>query len=220
MMGGLSERLRREADHIWRRILEHPFVLELYDGTLPQEKFRYYLIQDYNYLIGMMRAYSILASKADYGLARLALEIAHLDATTEMENYRRLLERLGLGLEEVMRVEPAPTNMAYMNHLLTTAVFGEPMDCLVATLPCFWSYLEIGERHRESLRRNPNELYRSWAEVYLTDEYRGLVRRLREIIDGLWKGAGYERYRSIFTTSSRYEWMFWEMAYRLECWPI
>ncbi|MEM2893976.1 MAG: TenA family protein [Candidatus Bathyarchaeia archaeon] len=219
MMEGLSERLRIEADYIWTRILEHPFVLELYEGSLPLEKFTYYVIQDYNYLIGMMRAYSILASKAEYELARLALEIAHLDATTEMENYRKLLDRMGLDLHEVMMVEPAPTNMAYMNHLLATAVLGEPMDILVATLPCFWSYLEIGERHRDLLRRNQNELYRSWAEVYLTDEYEELVRRLRGIIDGLWKGGEYERYRRIFTTSSRYEWMFWEMAYKLECWP-
>ncbi|MBS7637933.1 thiaminase II [Candidatus Bathyarchaeota archaeon] len=219
-MEGLSERLRREADNIWRRIIEHPFVLELYRGSLPLEKFRYYVIQDYNYLIGMMRAYSILASKADYELARVALEIAYLDATTEMENYRRLLERLGLRLGEVMRVEPSPTNMAYMNYLLATALFGEPMECLVATLPCFWSYLEIGERHRDLLRGNPNELYRSWAEVYITEEYKGLVRRLREIIDGLWEGEDYDRYRRIFNISSRYEWMFWEMAYKLESWPI
>ncbi len=216
----LTERLRRDVEGIWRRILEHPFVVELYEGSLPPEKFRYYIIQDYNYLIGMMRAYSILASKAEYGLAREALEIAYLDATTEMENYNRLLERMGLSLEEVMRIEPAPTNMAYMNHLLATAMIGDPLDCLVATLPCFWSYLEIGERHRDSLRRNQNGLYRSWAEVYLTEEYKRLVERLKENVDGLWRGGDYDMHRRIFTTSSRYEWMFWEMSYRMEGWPI
>lgn len=219
-MGRLSERLRGDAEPIWSRILEHPFVIELYEGSLPPEKFRYYVIQDYNYLIGIMRAYSILASKADYELARLALELAYLDATTEMENYRRLLGRLGLNLEEVIRAEPAPTNAAYMNHLLATAMIGDPIDCLVATLPCFWSYLEIGERHRGLLERNRNELYRSWAQVYLTKEYKELVERLRFIIDELWDGENYERYRRIFLISSRYEWMFWEMAYEMEAWPI
>ncbi len=58
-MKKLSRRLREDGDYIWRRIFGHPFVIELYSGKLPVEKFVYYVKQDYSYLIGVMRAYSI-----------------------------------------------------------------------------------------------------------------------------------------------------------------
>lgn len=217
---GLCERLRRDANYIWERIFKHPFVKELFTGTLPIEKFKYYVIQDYNYLIGMMRAYSILASKANYEVARVALEIAYLDATIEMENYIKLLERLGLTLDQVLKTEPAPTNMAYMNYLITTCSLGTPVECLVATLPCFWTYLEIAELYKEALQVNPNEIYRSWGMVYLGKEYKDLVKKLKDAIERYGKEEEYERYRKLFITSSRYEWMFWDMAYRMEKWPI
>jgi len=217
---GLSERLRRDADAIWQRIFEHPFVVELYEGTLPLEKFKFYAIQDYNYLIGMMRSYSLLAAKSDYEVAKAALEIAYADATVEMKNYERLLEKLGLKLEDAAKAEPAPTNEAYMNFLVSTCALGSPLECLVATLPCFWSYAEIAEKHKEKLKGNPVELYVEWASVYLSKEYVALVEKLRSLVDSLWRGEGYERLRSLFLRASRYEYMFWDMAYKLESWPV
>uniref|UniRef100_A0A7J3ZJ55 Thiaminase II n=1 Tax=Fervidicoccus fontis TaxID=683846 RepID=A0A7J3ZJ55_9CREN len=215
----LSERLRRDADAIWQRIFSHPFVVELYTGRLPLEKFKFYVMQDYNYLIGMMRSLSLLASKADYDVAKIALEIAHADATIEMENYVKLLERLGLRLEDVVAIEPAPTNEAYMNFLIATCALGSPLECLVSILPCFWSYAEIAERHKSELERNPNALYVEWASVYLSKEYIELVERLRDTVDRLWTGEGYERLKRIFLRSSKYEYMFWDMSYNMERWP-
>lgn len=219
-MRGLSDRLRRDADSIWRRILEHPFVVELYAGRLPLEKFKFYVVQDYNYLVGMMRCFSLIASKADYDVARAALEIAHLDATVEMENYKKLLGKLGLKVEDVVSEEPAPTNEAYMNFLIATSALGTPLESLVSTLPCFWSYAEIAEVHKDKLKANPVELYVEWASVYLSKEYLGLVERLKGIVDSLWDGRGYEKLRRIFITSSRYEYMFWDMSYRMERWHV
>ncbi|MEB3765759.1 MAG: hypothetical protein GSR77_06305 [Desulfurococcales archaeon] len=46
----------------------------------------------------MMETSSTIASMAKYDVAKLALEIACLDATIEMENYKELLNELGLDL--------------------------------------------------------------------------------------------------------------------------
>ncbi len=219
-MARLSEQLRREAEHVWRRILDHPFVVELYEGSLPVEKFKYYAIQDYNYLVTMARVFSIIAAKADLDVAAKALEIARADATVEMENYKRLLERLGLSLEEAVRAMPAPTNVGYMSFMLSTAALGTPLEGFTVTLPCFWTYRVIAEEHGEKLEKNGVEVYVDWARVYLSDEYSRLVEELREVVDNLYEGVGYERLKSIFLTASRYEWMFWEMSYRMEDWPV
>ncbi|MCH8802377.1 MAG: thiaminase II, partial [Chloroflexi bacterium] len=54
-MPSFSEQLRNEAEPIWRRIFDHPFLKEIKDGTLPLDTFRYYLAQDYLYLEGFGR---------------------------------------------------------------------------------------------------------------------------------------------------------------------
>ena len=43
----LSQRLHACVQDIWPRYLTHPFVTQMADGTLPTEKFRYYMLQDY-----------------------------------------------------------------------------------------------------------------------------------------------------------------------------
>lgn len=205
---------------IWTKIFEHPFVIELYRGDLVLDRFRYYIVQDYNYLLGLMRACALAATKADYRTARMALEIAYRDATIEMEAYVKLLEKLELSLDEVVNTEPSPTNVAYVNFLISTCALGTALECLVSILPCFWSYMEIADRHKHLLKHNRSKLYVSWAQTYLSTEYRELVKNLIDTVDSLWNGNSYIGLRRIFITASRYEWLFWDSAYKMEKWPI
>ncbi|WP_069807533.1 thiaminase II [Vulcanisaeta thermophila] len=220
---GLTDELRARVYDIWRAILTHPFVVELFRGTLPLEKFRFYVIQDYNYLITLTKCQALIASKFDDpALMREVLELALADVSTELENYNKLLSRLGLSLEYVVKVRPSPTNTAYMNYLLSTCSLGSAWEGLVAILPCYWTYLEIAQSHVDDLRGNPMDVYREWAMVYLSSEYRGIVERLRRIIDehGDYLGRDFDKLLSIFRQASVYEYMFWDMAYRQEGWPI
>jgi len=215
----LSAYLRRKASPIWEKIFVHPFVRELYSGTLPLEKFKYYVIQDYNYLVVMMKCLALAASKADFELGRLALELAYEDATIEMRNYEELIKEIGLSMDEVIRAEPSPTAYAYSNFLLTTCSLGTPLDCLVAILPCFWSYLEIGRRNEHLLRSNSNPLYRRWCSAYVSKEYEELVNELIRAVD-LQDFTNLRGLEELFITGSRYEYMFWDAAYRMERWPV
>lgn len=148
------------------------------------------------------------------------LELAYAEATTEMRNYEALLNKLDMKLEEVVKVDPSPTNTAYMNFLLTTCVFGSPLEGLVSILPCFWSYAEIALEHQDRLKDNHVEIYVEWAKVYTTDEYLNLVEELKAFTDDMASEINYERLEKIFLMASRYEYMFWDMAYNLEKWPI
>ncbi len=217
---GLYERLREEADPVWRRIFSHPFVVELYEGRLPLDKFKFYVVQDYNYLVTMIKVFSIMASKAEPSHASLFIELAKEEATTEMKNYEMLIGELGLRLEDVVAAEPSPTNISYMNFLLATCSLGGVDDCLASILPCFASYMEIAERHKSRLEKNPVKIYREWASVYLTNGYRDLVNKLIHVFEEVAFEKKYEVYRRLFLTASRYEYMFWDMAYRMEKWPV
>ena len=215
----LTEKLRNSADMIWRRIFEHPFVVELYKGELPVEKFKYYVIQDYNYLVEISRCFSIISAKLDFNIAKQTLQIAYMDMTIEMDNYSALLEKLNLKFDEVIKTEPAPTNFAYMNFLVRTCSLGSPIEGLVALLPCFWTYKEIAEYHKEKLKNNANNIYKDWATTYLSKEYKELVNMLKNIIDTL-PYTNYNTLEKIFITASKYEYMFWEMSYKMEKWSI
>ncbi|AFK22522.1 thiaminase II [Pyrococcus sp. ST04] len=208
----ITEKLRKESDEIWRRIFNHPFVVQLYSGDLPIEKFKFYVLQDFNYLVGLTRALSVIASKAEYPLIAEILELAKEEITTEMRNYEELLQKLDLTLEEAIKTEPTLVNSAYMDFMLSTAYKGTVAEGLTALLPCFWSYAEIAKYHKERLEKNPVRIYKEWGEVYLSKEYLNLVERLRKIIDSL--GGEYERLKRIFVTGSKFELAFWEMAWR------
>lgn len=213
-----TAKLREEASNIWERIRAHPFVVELYSGTLPLEKFKYYLLQDFNYLVGFTKAFAAAVLKApDLGGMKLALELAHGEVTGELANYEALLAELGLGLGDAASARPNPTNVAYMNFLTSTCLLGSFAQCLAALLPCFWTYLEIAEVHRERLERNNVAVYKKWASLYLSPEYRSLVDRLRIALDQ--SGASLGELEGPFTAASLYELMFWEAAYRREQWP-
>jgi len=216
----LTETLRRSSAGIWKKIYDHPFVVEMYRGDLPVQKFRYYIIQDYSFLIGITKAFSLVAAKShDYNLLKTALELAYADATIEMDNYKRLIPMIGLKLEDVLASEPAPTNYAYINHILVTCSLGTPLECLVSILPCFWTYMEIAEVNKKYISNNRNEVYRKWIEAYLSKEYREATESLINIVDELWgEGGSIARLNYIFKVSSRYEYMFWDMAYKLEKW--
>ena len=67
-MASFSEQLQNDAEPIWQRIFDHPFLKEIKEGTLPEETFRYYLLQDYLYLEGFGRTVALA----------LALSLIHI----------------------------------------------------------------------------------------------------------------------------------------------
>ena len=45
-----SSKLHNAAKDIWQQYHSHPFIQKITDGTLEQNKFAAYLVQDYLYL--------------------------------------------------------------------------------------------------------------------------------------------------------------------------
>ena len=64
MSQSVSERLRQAAAPIWEKCLRHPFVTAIGDGTLPVEKFQYFMLQDYLYLFDYAKVFALGVVKA------------------------------------------------------------------------------------------------------------------------------------------------------------
>ena len=79
-----SEAFRQAGHAIWEANYAHPFVQGIGDGTLPQERFRFYLAQDYVYLIDFSRFFAVAAAKAA-SLAPMERFAKLLDETLHFE---------------------------------------------------------------------------------------------------------------------------------------
>ncbi len=218
---GYSEILREEASPIWERIFEHPFLVELAEGRLPLDKFRFYVKQDYAYLIEFSRCLGLAAAKADYiDTMKTLASLLEASLTVEIEMLERLCEKIDVLPSQLREAEPAPANTAYIKHLLHVAYSGTVGEIMAAMLPCMWSYQEIGERLKW---RVEHPVYGEWGATYWSEEYIELVNWFRQLTDKTASESGEaikEKMRRHFILSSRYEYMFWDMAYKKEGWPV
>ena len=218
----MSERfstlLRAEADAIWQKVFNNPFLREIQEGTLPLEKFRYYLAQDYLYLEGFGRAVALALAKAPDS-RNLELLSRRVITPVERPLHQKLMSVAGLSVEDVEGFGRAPTNLAYINHMVTTAALGGLGQTAAALLPCPWSYHEIGSL----LRPVAHPVYGQWASPYMEGMLEESTNAWRSFLDQEAAQASPRERRAMreaFITSSRYEYLFWDMAYRQEAWPV
>ncbi|HET58290.1 MAG TPA: thiaminase II [Deltaproteobacteria bacterium] len=210
----LTRELRSGADDIWRSMLNHPFPAALCRGDLPIEKFKRYLLQDYGYLLGALQNFCLLASRTDN--EHILLDLVALigeEAEGEISDYQRFIAQLGFTLDDARAVKPFATRRNYLDFLLTASAERPFAEGLTATLPCFWSYLEIAEHHRKELTGAADSPLRQWMEVYLNEEYHALVDRLRSLVETAADGHPFEPLLEVFREASLWELQYWDEAW-------
>lgn len=217
-----SDRLRAEADAIWEAQHAHPFVRGIGEGTLDLERFRFYVRQDYLFLIEYARLLALGAARApDLETMTRFADLAQAVLRTEMELHRSYARQFGISPEELEAEEMAPTTRAYTDFLVRTAAHGDFAELVAALLPCMWGYCEIGQRLAER-GRPPDERLAAWVDMYASAEFAELAAWCRDLMDRVAGEAPPEVERRLaraFVTSSRYELAFWQMAWDREGWP-
>lgn len=218
-----SERLYEKLQPIWRQNHNHPFVQGMGDGRLEKEKFRFYMIQDYLYLIDYAKLFAIGAMKAT-DLQTMGKFAALLDSTLneEMSLHREYAKKFEISEKELEKAQPSPTTLAYTHYMLHVGQSGTLAELVAALLPCMWSYWEIGKELSEKPGAN-NEFYREWIEMYSSKEFGELATWCINLFDSLTEeksAAELEKLEEIFLNTTRFEYMFWDMAYNEAMWPI
>lgn len=215
----VSQRLREAARPIWDRCLRHPFVTGIGDGTLPAEKFRYFMLQDYLYLFDYARVFALGVVKArDAALMRTFAQNVEAILGGEMSIHRSYMERLGITEEQVLAVKPALDNLSYTHYMLSVAERGGPREIVAAILACSWSYAEIGTALAAIPGAADHPFYGEWIRGYASEDYGETNRALIELTDRLTAGASEEELKyleEIFVNCSRYELGFWDMAWEM-----
>lgn len=213
-MGFLDEARARTAA-IRSEILAHPFVRRIGDGTLPKESFRFYLAQDYVFLIAYARVLALAAAKAP-DLETMGRLATLLDATldTEMTLHREYCAGFGLSAADLEATTAAPACRAYTDHLLATAWSGALGEICAALVPCQHGYAEIATALApDAAEDNP---FSEWIAAYASKEYRDLAEWTCALTDRLAAEAGpgeRARMAAAYDASAARELAFWEMAW-------
>ena len=222
MTDSFTGELWQSVAGIYEAILAHPFLAGLADGSLPEETFAFYVVQDGLYLRQYGHTLAAIASRApDASDTEIFARHFVGVAAVEQQLHDSLLADLGIDPAIVQGAEMAPTTLAFASYLLATARGGTYAEGVGAVLPCYWIYWEVGKE----LRRlgSPDPRFQRWIETYSGTDYGEYVQEVLDLTNRLGTGLSNAERASLrwyFRASSRYEWMFWDMGYRMETWPI
>ena len=218
-----TEELEPLHDDVVGEIVDHPMVSGLGEGTLDVEPFRYWVKQDYVYLVEYNRVFALGAAKApDLDRMGTFAELLHETLHTEMDLHRAYAAEFDIGEAELEATDHSPTTRAYTDFLVRVASHGTFGDLVAALLPCMWGFSETALR-LEAGGRPDEERYAEWIDTYASEEFTELAEWCRGLLDDVARGAPERtraRYRDLFHTSARYEYRFWDAAWRQEGWSV
>jgi thiaminase (transcriptional activator TenA) len=214
--------LWQSIDGIYAAILRHPFVRGLTDGSLPRESFRFYVVQDALYLREFARALSLAAARSPQD-DWIIMFNEHAAGALRVERalHEGFFDEFGLSAADIAATPPAPTNLAYTSYLLAVANAAGFHETIAALLPCYWIYWEVGKELERA--GSPDALYARWIGTYASKEFGALVSAVLAATDataGRLSDSDRDAMRRHFLVTSRYEWMFWDMGYKQERWPV
>lgn len=174
----LSKDLWRANQNLAQACLEHPFVQGIASGTLPRERFVYYVGQDAFYLEAFARAYSIAGVKAPDWEGFLAFHTLAGGALEERRLHESYAREWDVDLDAV---EPDPATRRYTDFLLATA-WGHDLGVIaVALSPCMRLYAFLGQEvARDGI---PGHSYADWIRTYSSPDFESLAQQLERLAD-------------------------------------
>jgi len=213
--------LKDKAKKVWEDGYNHPFVQELGKGTLDKDKFKFYLLQDYLYLLEYAKVFAIAMVKAqdEEILAKLS-SIANSIFVDEMQVHKEYMQEFGITKEEAENVKASLFSKAYTANMLAVAQKGDLVEILATVFPCDWTYFDYAKRLQEQYKDIlENNFYKSWIEMYSGEVFEQSFEWLFDTVDKLALNKTQkekEKIDEIFISSVEFEYMFWDMAYKKE----
>lgn len=203
----------------WDASKRHPFIQQLQAGTLPQETFRYYLIQDHYYLQEFGKLHDLAADQCFDPRVKQQLRAGaeHL-RQGEIAVRKTFFDRLAITPEEINAATVAPTGYAYISHIYRALMSAGPAGAVAGLLPCYWLYAEIGQSLAGT--GSPVPIYQAWIDTYNADDYTGSMDDQLDLANYVATPENTPQLLDIFEKSSWYELNFWQMALDHEDWSL
>lgn len=187
-----------------QRILDHPFVRGLGDGTLPEQAFRAYVAQDAYFLEAFARAYArALADSPDreglYVFAELIRGV--------VEELRLHASYAAQWKVDLPGVTPRAATLAYTDFLDHCARSGDPGLTCAAMTPCMRLYAFLGQS-LDARHPGAGHRYADWIRTYADPGFDALARQLEALLDRY--AAPSARVAAAYRKAMELEWGFFD----------
>ena len=167
-----------QANADWAaKILAHPFVQGLGDGSLAVGAFKSYVAQDAYFLDAFARAYAFClahgTSREDlFGFSELIAGVLE-----ELKLHKSYTEKLQVSLDGVT---PLAATQAYVDFLLGNGRQGHLGETIAGMTPCMRLYAWLGQTLAKT---DVAPAYADWVKTYSDPGFEALAVRLEELLD-------------------------------------
>ncbi|KRM09436.1 thiaminase II [Paucilactobacillus suebicus] len=217
-----TNQLHEAAKPIWQASFDHPFIKEIANGTLPLDKFKFYLMQDRYYLEQFGDLHGEIANQiSDPDIKQFLLDGAAGLHDGETDIRHTMFQELHLTDEDIKTTPIAPTAYDYVTHMNFQLNNAFPAAAVTALLPCYWLYSEIGQRLANV--KSPITVYQQFLDSYSAADFENGTNQMIEIVGKMSEPLTDNQrdyVEKVFLQSSTYELHFWQMAYTKEHWPF
>ncbi|WP_343246513.1 hypothetical protein [Diplocloster hominis] len=225
-MGFYEEKLVPVIREVCGVIEETPHMQDILKGTMPYEKFRFQIKQNYQYLLDYTRCWAVGFSKCScfaemeewYQIVKNTME------GTVMVNRDFWAEQVGVSLEEMDAVMEAPAKRSYTAFQLMCAEQGGLAECMMALFPCNILYRFFGEDLLPKCLLPEDNMYYQWLAFYVSEAYLNKTDNEIRMVNRLCRNKT-EREQAklleIFAAGCNYEILQWQDMYQnMTTWPL
>ncbi|KAF2033726.1 hypothetical protein EK21DRAFT_108854 [Setomelanomma holmii] len=218
--GGLIPYLldRDDIQKPWKAYTQHEFVQRMGDGTLPVENFKYYMIQDYLFLVQFARANALSAYKSSTlkDIGRSVQQVVTLQE--EIQLHINFCKEYGLEEADIVTQEEDQATTAYTRYVLDIGQSQDWLALQIALLPCLIGYGIIARRLYEDPQTvRVGNRYWEWILQYVGQEYVDAMMRGSDLVEehaGKQSVSRVEELAQIFIHATNMERGFWDMSLR------
>ncbi|KAI0823863.1 Phosphomethylpyrimidine kinase-domain-containing protein [Trametes gibbosa] len=223
----LTRILIQSAAQTWKEYVEHDFVKQLAQGTLPRESFLHFIKQDYLYLKYYARAYGLLVAKSStYSSIQSATQTI-VNVINEVATHKAFCAQWGISEAELAATPESPSTTAYGAFLLDTGLQGDSAKLIMALAACLLGYGEVGLwLKKEAAKPNSwvtlqGNVYLKWIEDYSGEQYQTAVKLGLETIEALAVAdppneLRFQEWCAIWEKCTRLERGFWDASMKLQ----
>ena len=213
----IIERILARSAGVIREIQRHPFNQQLYQGTLPRDKFISFLKQDAEYLRGFSHALDLLSRRFDNN--RLLAQRCRWFSTEMIDSEKKLQSRylyesgsptfFSTPYRVTPKIPAIQYYTTYQAQMAQHAPIEEAVSCLSS---CYWIYHQLGQQMKiDNLDTNP---YQRWITSYSSKQFTIATQLMIETLHDLGSPITCEKSQEkmivSFYQSAQYELMFYD----------
>lgn len=168
---------------------KHDFSIQIGNGSLPMDNFKYYIVQDLLYLVLYKKAALEVSSRMpDLECSKYFRELGEIGTEAEIEFIRGIGENIEV---KDYNLKTDPANSDYTSFIAKTVQNGSILEGATALFPCNYLYCTCYSKVYEVAVEN-DSWYQNWTKNYADPEFRKAVELYKKLIDKIAENSSEE----------------------------